>query len=398
MVVQQQPSFSAPEHWDGRPIGAELHGGLPSEPKSPNYALWLFYLYFRPRTFFRQFVVEHLWFTTIVAAFLFGLSSAIDRIESRAAIGSASGGAMWAVQSWERYAAIVLAAGVFGAAMYYVLGGWWYRVRLVWSGAQTPDRVLARRVYVYASTVHALPMVLTTVWEASRYATPIEAINAAGTPWYFALALFPLWSVVVSYVGVRTVFHVRGVRPAIWFLIAPGALYIVALAAMLIASALSVSGPQVASPIRYESAHVEMTLPGDWEVDTTDPDFEPAYYLPIVMPQGGVLQIYIEPAGEDPQELVDIAITSMLSSGAQSHPAAMFTKWGTMEGVGREVTMQLEGDASVMRVFAARVPDGRVLVAYELFIESEADSLRPGFDQVANSLVLKPLSDASPSP
>jgi len=393
-VANQDPFGFQPEQWGDRKLDASGMPCEPDAPSSPNYALWLFYLYLRPRKFFRDFVVEHLWFTTIVASLLFGISSAIGRVETRASV-SSSPAANWVTQSWGNYAAVVLATGIFGAALYYVLGGWWYRVRLKWSGARQPDKVLARRVYVYSSTVHALPAVLLTVWEAATYPTPMDAINSGATVWTLGLSLFLLWSVVVSYVGVRTVFEVRGVRPVIWFLVLPGMVYgLIAIGAFVV-WLFGTPAPQVSKPIQYDSGHIEMTLPGDWEVDTAVPEFDAARYLPIVMPQSAAMEVYVELANVTPRELADAAIDSLQASNPPIKPVEHFTRWGAMDGVGRELTYGSKFLPEVVRVFATQVSDDDIVVVYEWYFEEDETTLRPGFDLIANSLRLKK-SAASP--
>ena len=109
--------------------------------------------------------------------------------------------------AWDRYWLFCVILGAVSGLLYFAVGGWWYRVRLKWSGANQPDPGLARRVYLFASQVHAIPALIYTVWETGHYESPAAAWE--GDDWGgVALIVFLFWSVYASYRGVRTVFTI----------------------------------------------------------------------------------------------------------------------------------------------------------------------------------------------
>jgi hypothetical protein len=186
-------------------------------------------LFFRPRTFFADQVT--LWKTRYVVAvcWIAGTAGSIDRISQEMLEADMKGGldtrpGLEIIGTWPAYWAIVLVTGALGGFFLWWVGGWWYRVRIGWSGAKGADPRLARLVYIYASFVYAAPLILYTVVETATYADAVEAYQAESL-WPLLLIVFLFWSLVTSYCGVRTLFQVSRWRARMWFMILPGILY-----------------------------------------------------------------------------------------------------------------------------------------------------------------------------
>jgi hypothetical protein len=112
--------------------------------------------------------------------------------------------------------------------MLWYVGGWWYNVRLGWSGAVDFDRRQGRLVYTFAGLVWAIPSIAyaaiaTVVFPNYQAAWESEEL------WSVLLLVFPFWAVVVSYLGVRSRFQVRSAPARVWFLILPIIVYTIAL-------------------------------------------------------------------------------------------------------------------------------------------------------------------------
>ena len=73
--------------------------------------------------------------------------------------------------------------------------------------------------------VHAAPNLLVTLVWTFAYSNYAEAF-VADEPYSVWLILFPFWSLVTAYVGVRTVFDVSPWKARLWFVILPGLLYV----------------------------------------------------------------------------------------------------------------------------------------------------------------------------
>jgi hypothetical protein len=152
----------------------------------------------------------------------------VDRQFVRADLGQQTSAASFVGESWVRFWAVVLLSGALSALLTWYLGTWWYRARLRWSGAIDPDRARARAVYLYSSLVWGAPTVLSAIVATLTF--PNYAAAWADEGWGAALLLiFPFWSCVVSYRGVRAAFDVRTGRARFWFLIAPIVLIAIAI-------------------------------------------------------------------------------------------------------------------------------------------------------------------------
>ena len=184
-------------------------------------------LFVRPTRFFssrRPFVSDE---ALVIIAWIAGMNGVIGRVEQqmmRADAGGRGPGAM-VTESWIGFWAVVVLAGVLSGLLLWHLGAWWYRVRLNWSGADEHHSTRARVVYLYSRLVWAGPVLLAQVIDTVRFENYLESWNDESLlP--VLLLVFPFWSFVVSYRGVRTVFDVRRGRALWWFLLAPMLLFV----------------------------------------------------------------------------------------------------------------------------------------------------------------------------
>jgi hypothetical protein len=115
--------------------------------------------------------------------------------------------------------------GLISAGFGWLVGGWWYRVRLEWSGAKDPDPTEARLVWVYTGLVSALPSLMLLLLDTFRYEDYLESWEETGLLTLIpALALF--WSVYVSYRAATTRFALKAVPARLWFFALPLLLYL----------------------------------------------------------------------------------------------------------------------------------------------------------------------------
>jgi hypothetical protein len=183
-------------------------------------------LFVRPTRFFHSVRLDQGagW---LLAAVLVGISGAIGRIDQRLIAAELDGGGGGSgilesimMESWTAYWLGVVVAGAVGAVVIWFLGGWWYNVRLRWSGADDHDRRQGRLVYTLSGLVSAIPSLAyslgtTLVFPDYRAAWESEEL------WSTALVVFPFWAAFVSYRGVRSRFPVRPGGARFWFLIMP---------------------------------------------------------------------------------------------------------------------------------------------------------------------------------
>jgi len=367
---------NGPERWPQEERG-------PARP--PSYALWLVYLYLKPRRFFSFFIDNHLPVITALCAWMLGVVSAHDRMETRAVNG---GNMLPLVDSWPAYLSFIGVTGLVSAVLFFYIGAWWYRVRLRWSGAQSPDRRVARRVYLYASTVAAFPGACALAMDAMAFPRPIDAMLAyAGWAELLPVA-FLAWSVVTSYVGVRTVFGVSGWRPILWFLVLPMLIYgaVMGIVAAVMILGLYAPAPNTSSPIVQAQGAVSFEHPGNWAVDQADPAYDADLYLPIILPQDAHLEVIAYRTDLTAKEEIERTRADWQEAyGAVSLRGPM-SDWGGRAGEGVEFTVTDAGESFVARVFIIEAAPGVMLEVRAFFFEEDRDTLRPGFEQVVRSL------------
>lgn len=213
---------------------------------SPLHPRSLLQLYLFPSRFFSGRVSRGGRPYLLAAAFLCGMAATLGRVEKqmvKADLGTRASGieSIGILDSWFTLWVLVLCIGVIGAGFMWVIGGWWYKIRVAWSGATTPDPFKARVIYVYVTLVWALPVVLIYLAATGLYPSFREYWYAEEY-WSSSALAFMFWSCVTSYKAVRASFPVSKWKARVWFLLLPGLLYSVGLGALIVAYALAASG------------------------------------------------------------------------------------------------------------------------------------------------------------
>lgn len=216
---------------------------LPIQQIAPGSAN-LFNLFFRPQRFFMAKTSYQENLPVFLTAWIVGIANVIDRVSKNLMRDSQdlqpriySGPYLeLADTAWPNFWIGVVIAGLIAAGVLWIFGGWWYRVRLDFSGVPQTDRYLARVVYIYSTLIYALPVVFFTGLYTWFYSSYRVAYNGEDL-YTLLMPLFLFWSIYVSYRGVRTAFPVRKWRARIWFLIVPsliyGAAFIIAIVALM---------------------------------------------------------------------------------------------------------------------------------------------------------------------
>lgn len=202
--------------------------------ESPLWPRHLVDLFIRPRQFFSDHLALGRAPYVILVTWCFGIANAIDRIDQeslRAEFGRPRPGwesmGPYLYESWGSYWVAVLAYGMLAGVMLWYLGGWWYALRLRWSGAVDPDKKLARLLYVYSSFIMTGPTVVYALIQTLRHENYLAAYSSDDMLALIFL-VFPFWSIACSYIGVRTLFDVKKGKALTWFAVLPTIVYLLA--------------------------------------------------------------------------------------------------------------------------------------------------------------------------
>lgn len=362
----------------------------------PSAALWLFHLFFRPKRFFAHFPRMATAFTLAYATWIVGIAGVMSRIsmeqikEDFGRSGSAILDA--ALESWPSYWLFCAAAGALGGMMFYAIGGWWYRVRLELSGADWPDARLARRVYIFASLIADLPLVLVTASQAAFYATPLAAERADPGWWYLGMMLLPFWSVYASYRGVRTLFDVVRWKARIWFLVLPSLVYGMVVVGVMAAAVMVGLGvidlpPDIDDPVVIDRPGFTLRYPGNWWVNTEDDDYDPDSQFMIEPFQDARARFLLGEGPVDPEDETEHYLKAY-QEVFRGDDVSTFTRWGSHVGSGVKYRGTTEGTLYVVRIFTTTT-DTRNLTVVEWVESSVAYLLKPGFKLMRDSFRFK---------
>jgi hypothetical protein len=192
-------------------------------------------LFFNPRKFFTErisFCKKHyIWLT-----YLIGIYSCTERFEHVCVKAEVVGGKQLeflSSMSWSLYWILTLIFGALGGVIVWWVSGWWYKVRIKWSGAKRPDPFESRLIYISSSFVYAAPIIATYLSATFFFKNPWGFHSADSGNFYIeitailAYMLLYFWSVFVSYIGVTTRFSLVKWKARLWFMILPVVLQIV---------------------------------------------------------------------------------------------------------------------------------------------------------------------------
>lgn len=190
-------------------------------------------LFFSPRSFFNKTIVEgksH--FLKLVTAIV-GIAAVMAQVEEQVFKMQAGkqSAITYILETWWAYWAFCIGLGVVSSILIWYFGGWWYRKRLIFSGAELPDPFKARYIYIYASFIHSAPSVLVSLIFTALYSNYLESY-VKDTYLGIAVLVFVFISLITSYIGARTVFALSKWKARLWLIILPAIYYLLLMGAL----------------------------------------------------------------------------------------------------------------------------------------------------------------------
>jgi hypothetical protein len=181
-------------------------------PLSPAH-IWKLWL--APRRFFSRRLRFDGDISTQFVFWIVGICSSIERTSTKLSQGNQP------VVAWAPFWLLVGLGGWVGGLLIYFLGGWWYRLRLKWSGVPDPAGRDARELYIYTELIADLPAVLIVIVQTSLYNDYAAAWEATGFALDMTFIGLAAWGVIASYLGAVERFGLSGLAGAIWFFVLP---------------------------------------------------------------------------------------------------------------------------------------------------------------------------------
>lgn len=357
-------------------------------------AFWLFYLYFRPKLFYSNFSKFVTRYSAIYAALVVGITEACGWISEKITAYEFGGRLSLpeeVITSWRTYWLLCLVGGVIGAVFYYRVGGWWYRVRLEWAGDPAPDALLARRAYIYAYLILAIPTLILTLIDTVRFPTPLAAERAVADGWMLVI-VFLLWATYVSYRAVRVLFQCVRWKARLWFAVLPTVFYVALAGGMGIfllgLGVLTNPKPDLRFTETLDHRHFSVEYPGNWWTTEEEGEWEGESLVTIEPVQDAYVVVSITPDLDD----AEVALHGFVESYRETFgdaPATTFTTWGDFTGVGSQFTGEIEGAKYGIRVFSTSTP-ALTLTVIEVVETSVAPTVEPGLALIRRSLRLNP--------
>lgn len=147
-------------------------------------------------------------------------------------------------------------------------------------------------------------------------------------------------------------------------------------------------------PREMSSRYFSFKYPGNWKVDTADPDYDPENYFDIDAPaQGSVIVQFFDPQ-ITPQEGAD-AIVEKMKKLMLNRTENSFETWGKQKGYGIHLRGFLVVGIASIRVFGLGNAHATVVIIEMRYDEDERNNRR-GYDLIAESFQWKSLDKTEP--
>lgn len=184
-------------------------------------------LFFKPSLFFKDLALLNVPILVYVSLWLIGISNAVDRIDQKLIktdLGTVTSSNQFMLDAvsggWFAFFLLVAGIGAFGAFFVWLIGGWFYNLRLSWSGAEDFDKVNGRLIYVFSNLVVVIPHLIFLLISATLYQDYVVAFNTEEY-WSSLIIIFPFWAIYVSYKAILANFTVVKWKALLWFVILP---------------------------------------------------------------------------------------------------------------------------------------------------------------------------------
>ena len=202
------------------------------------------------------------------------------------------------------------------------------------------------------------------------------------------IGMLMFWSVYVSDRGVRTVFQTARVRAVVLFIVLPSILYAACLAGPILLRKARSHLAIVSVP--FENSLFTMHRPANWEL-LKNPG--PGVVL-FHIPDAGTFMVIIKDSQGITVDLEQTAQAVAQSNATNFKTVAKeldsFSAWGSYSGYGLRVSMNVDGNETIVRIFCGQLLGSRLLIVNEISLAREGSELEAQFEVVRKTFEVKP--------
>ncbi len=371
------------------PEAPKDHAGTVSE-QGPKPFLGAVDLFFRPAAFFPTLKTNRRRFLVCLAVIVFGWSCSIQHF----LMGLAKN--LDEFSNWAEFFGYTFGAGLFVGAIYYVVAGWWYGIRMKWSGILLDKSRLPYRMCILVQLIWALPRIVLSFVNAEQYPAPLNAMNASH-PLEALLVVFLMWSIWNSYRGVRSFRPTKRGIAVVCFLVLPLVSYGILIGAgVALARSLEARNvPGVMHPRFHENQMFSFQYPGNWRTGNTTIPAE----LGVEVLEMDITGVFVvRPNAASLSQVMRALIDEFENRITVTGTPEVFDSWGSFQGIGRTIPVTGDGVPGTIRVFLSTLPGERLLFVQEAYSSASADLARMGFELIESTFKIKraqssPLAD-----
>jgi len=202
-----------------------------------------------PKKFINEFKSEkflnipHVYFFGIVFLLLWWVNR-MDKLLVRISSNDSLPTFLYSIwNEWVLYWLALIFMSLFYGAVMYIIGPWFYWVRIKWSGA-IPTDDYTKMIYIYSSVYIWLTTIVYTLFETFAYdrpiltfsfnlPSPLSDIESVLSLILMFLLFHSLW---IWYLGAMSLKWIKKLRAIFWFLIIPGIIYSLSLGLLIFLS------------------------------------------------------------------------------------------------------------------------------------------------------------------
>ncbi len=357
----------------------------------PIYALPLAF-FFAPGRFMRSYGVHIGLIPFGLILWITGASLVVQRVEAGVVLNNPWA---WFPKTWMSLVWFMIIGGFVRGVVLYWVGGAWFKVRLLMCSVQWSERwSKTNRIYFSAGIAKHVFYFGVIVYSATKFESFIlymqemdEQIALAIVAIYLCLNMF---SSITLYRGVVSIFPAKRIWAAVWFLVLPILLNLLATALVFMLPWISgfATKPMLDSPSVFQSESFAFEYPNNWYIEQDMVKPGPQMWVQIfpIIGDGMIeIEIYNMSSSED--------IIEIVRSGYEEESGVEFigkskpiTRLGMRDGSGRQYRTKFKNKDFTVTLFELPLDEWTSRVIKVLVETESAETLQPGFDHIIRTL------------